>query len=204
MLIRSKFFWKKQYQDVKNYVQSCHTCQISNRDYSFAKAPLCPLKTPSRAFELLEVDLVGPLPKTQEGYEHIIVFCDHFSKYPIAYPLKATDTKTIVQLFYDNVISVFVPPTFLLSDNGSNLVSKLMKELCKSFNIQKMNSTSYHPQTQGLVERLNGIIGSGLRKHSNTTQDNWPMIISHVLYGYRSAPCKPHGKSPLKFCMDFQ
>ncbi|MES9881971.1 MAG: reverse transcriptase domain-containing protein, partial [Sedimenticola sp.] len=203
LLIRSKFFWKKQYQDVKNYVQSCHTCQISNRDYSFAKAPLCPLKTPSRAFELLEVDLVGPLPKTQEGYEHIIVFCDHFSKYPIAYPLKATDTKTIVQLFYDNVISVFGPPTFLLSDNGSNLVSKLMKELCKSFNIQKINSTSYHPQTQGLVERLNGIIGSGLRKHSNTTQDNWPMIISHVLYGYRSAPCKPHGKSPFEVLYGF-
>lgn len=51
LLIRSKLVWKQQYQDVKQYVQSCHTCQISNRDYAFAKAPLCPLKTPSRPWE---------------------------------------------------------------------------------------------------------------------------------------------------------
>ncbi len=106
-------------------------------------------------------------------------------------------------MFYDNIITVFGPPSYLLSDNGQNLVSKLMHAICKSFNIQKISSTAYHPQTQGLVERFNGILGLGLRKHSNICQNNWPCLISYIVYGYRSAPCKPHGKSPFKILYGF-
>ena len=54
-------------------------------------------------------------------------------------------------------------PTILLSDQGSNMESHVIKSVCKLFNIEKRHTTVYHPQCDGLVEKFNGTIKTLLR-----------------------------------------
>ena len=60
----------------------------------------------------------------------------------------------IARLFIDEIISRHGAPRVLLSDRGTNFLSKVVAEVCKIFQIQKVNTSSYHPQTDGTVERF--------------------------------------------------
>ena len=49
---------------------------------------------------------------------------------------------------------MFGIPEALLSDRGANFLSHLMQDVCKLLGIKKLNTTSYHPQCNGMIERL--------------------------------------------------
>ena len=52
----------------------------------------------------------------------------------------------------------------LLSDRGANFMSSVIEELCKVLGIKKLWTMPYHPQTNGLVERLHQTIMQMIRK----------------------------------------
>ena len=62
-------------------------------------------------------------------------------------------------------------PEALLTDRGANLLSHLMTVVCKLLGIKNLNTTSYHPQCDGLVERFNHTLKAPLRKHTVTFGD---------------------------------
>jgi hypothetical protein len=68
-------------------------------------------------------------------------------------------------------------------------MSKLIKELCKLFQITKIETSSYHPQTNSAVERMNSVIIQTLRKYCSADQENWPSILPSILMAYRMTPC---------------
>ena len=84
--IRKRFLWPGVVKDVKNYVQSCPECQKG------AKRPMKVLlmKMPiiGKPFERIAMDIVGPLPKTSNGYQYILVISDYATRFPEAYPLR--------------------------------------------------------------------------------------------------------------------
>ncbi|MES9879780.1 MAG: DDE-type integrase/transposase/recombinase [Sedimenticola sp.] len=205
LAVRQKFFWKGQYKDVQDYIRSCTRCQMSKRNYGFVKAPLTPLPTPTRPFELVQLDLAGPFPEDAEGNKYIAVFICAFTKFPIAVPLKNLETKTIVKIFYEHIVTYFGKVEYLLTDNGTNLVSKLMNALCDYFKIQKLKTSPYHPMSNGLCEKMVGIITQGLRTHSSTLQRNWSAVLPHILYAYRFANCsRSHEYSPYELLFGYK
>ena len=70
-------------------------------------------------------------------------------------PTKDQTALTIAKLFVEEVVSKHGVPSQLLSDRGQAFLSKLMGEVCEVLGVRKVNTTSYHPQTDGLVERFN-------------------------------------------------
>ena len=63
---------------------------------------------------------------------------------------------------------MFGVPEALLSDRGTNLLSFLMKNICSLLGIEKLNTTAYHPQCNGLTERFNRTLKTMLRKQAAT------------------------------------
>ena len=55
-------------------------------------------------------------------------------------------------------------PAQLLSDCGAVFLSHLFTEICKLLGVEKLNTTAYHPQTDGLVERFNRTLTDMLAK----------------------------------------
>ena len=90
----------------------------------------------------------------------------------------------LVELLTKEVIPLFGVPEALLSDRGTNLLSRLMSDVCARLVITKLNKTAYHPECDSLVERFNRTLKAMLRKH--VTQ--WDKYLSGVVRVYRNTP----------------
>ena len=82
----------------------------------------------------------------------------------------------------------FGVPECLLSDRGTNLLSNLMTELCRMLGITKPNTTAYHLQRDGSVERFNHTLKTMLRKHAAKFGCQWNRFLPGILWAYRNTP----------------
>ena len=76
----------------------------------------------------------------------------------LAYVTPNQTAKSVAKCLYQGYISVFQAPARLLSDRGANFMSSMIKEMCKTLGVRKLQTMPYYPQTNGLVERLHQII----------------------------------------------
>ena len=84
----------------------------------------------------------------------------------------------------------------LLSDRGTNFLSQLVGEVCKLYSIKKLNTTAYHPQTDGLVECLNSTLCQTLSMFVSKNQKDWDVFIPAALFAFRTSPSESTGESP--------
>ena len=185
--IRLKFFWPSMYKDIKIYCQSCESCQQVKRHIHYKKALLQPLPI-GDILTRVHVDILGPLPQTDEGYKYVLLVVDSFSKWSEAFPLKTMEAREVAWKLYDEIICRFGCPESILTDRGANFVSNLMKELCNIFKISKINTSSYHPATNSTAERMNSVILQKLRIFCNKKQTNWAQLLPSIMLSYRVSP----------------
>ena len=125
-----------------------------------------------------------------------MVLSDYYSPWPEAFAVPSTDAATIAGLLVDEILCRHGAPHTLLSDRGSNFLSKLVSEMCRIMNTRKLNTSAYHPQSDGLVERFNGILAQSLPMYVSSNLKDWDQHIFQVLYACRGAPYKTTGDSP--------
>ena len=71
-----------------------------------------------------------------------------------------------------------------------------MKDVCALLGIEKLNTTAYHPQCDGLTERFNRTLKTMLRKHAAQYGAQWDRYLSGVLWAYRNTPHEATGEKP--------
>ena len=101
----------------------------------------------------------------------------------------------------DEVIARHGAPRVLLSDRGKNFLSKVVPDVCKIFQIHKVNTSSYHPQTDSLVERFNSTLCQSLSMYVSKNQKDWDDFIPLVLFAHRTSVLKPSVILLFTFCM---
>ena len=104
---------------------------------------------------------MGPL-RSCKGYQHVLVICDYATRYPEAIPLRCTDTHRVAEELIVFFSRMGIPRE-ILSDQGSNFIFQLLKEIYRLLPIHPIRTTPYHPQTDGLVERFNKTLKSMLK-----------------------------------------
>uniref|UniRef100_A0A8C5Q8W6 Gypsy retrotransposon integrase-like protein 1 n=1 Tax=Leptobrachium leishanense TaxID=445787 RepID=A0A8C5Q8W6_9ANUR len=191
-----RFFWPGVYKEVENFCKSCPECQLV-APKGQVKAPLIPIPLVELPFERIGVDLVGPLEKTAAGNHHILVIADYATRYPEAIPLRNTSASTIANEFIKLFSRVGIPKE-ILTDQGTNFTSKLMKEVCALLNIKSLKTSVYHPQTDGLVERFNGTLKKMLRKFVDGENRDWDKLLPYLLFAIREVPQSSTGFSPFE------
>lgn len=159
-----RWWWPRMYSDAMNYANSCPQCAIIEGTGRKQKPLLQPIST-ERPFQIVGVDIME-LPVTAKGNRYVIVFQDLFSKWPMVFPTPDQKTERIAQLLVEEIIPCFGVPEAVLSDRGTNLLSHLMKDICRMLGIKKLNTTANHPQCNGAVERFNRTLKSMLRKQA--------------------------------------
>ena len=87
--------------------------------------------------------------------QNVLVIQDHFSKYVVAYVVKDQTATTAAHTLRHGYFSLFGVPTYLLSDQGKAFTSQVMKDLCKLYPVQKLQTSPYQAQTNGQVKRMN-------------------------------------------------
>jgi hypothetical protein len=181
--ISEKYFWPQMGDDIKRYVQSCDTCQ--RRQRPIKTEPLHPIKV-GQPFDRIGMDIVGPLPKTRQGNQYIVVATEYLTKWPEARALPNAKAISVVSFFYEDIICRHGCPKVLLTDQGTHFVNEMLNSLCEQLGVRHQLSTTYHPQTNGLVERFNRTLCEMLAKYSNEHQDDWDKFLPSALFAYRT------------------
>ena len=194
-LIRQRFAWPGMGQQVIEHCRSCEVCQRCNK-VKARKVPLVKREVLSEPFEVLAFDLVGPFPKGKGGYTYVLTAICMSSKWPEAVPLKSITARAVAT----GMIEVFSRtgiPLQLLTDQGSQFLSSLVTHLCKDLMIDKIRTAPYHPECNGVVERMHGTLGPMLTKASKLGLD-WVGQLPFALFALRSAPNKDTLFSPFQ------
>ena len=99
----------------------------------------------------------------------------------------------IARLLCDEIVPLFGVPEALLSDRGANLLSHLMLDICRLLGIDKLNTTAYHPECDGMVERFNHTLK---RKRAAQFGNQWDRHLPALLWAYRNALHDTTGEKP--------
>ena len=126
------WWWESMYSDTLRYVENCPECTITSGMGKHHNPPLHPIPV-SRPFQIIGMDLME-LPQTQKGNKYVIVLQDYLTKWPLVYALPNQKTQTVARVLVEELVPFFGVPEALLSDRGTNLLSHLMKDLCKMLN----------------------------------------------------------------------
>ena len=189
--IRTRYFWPKLYEDIRNYVKTCDKCQRRGKYKKNHELHPIPVHSP---FYQIGIDFVGPLPQTSQGNRYIIVAVDYLTKWPEAQPVPSATSEETAKFIYETIICRHGCPQKILSDRGTHFNNKLIEQLMSKFLIKHLLSTPYHPQTNGLVERFNRTLCESLAKLSGST--DWDLMVAPALFAYRSSKHSTTGMSP--------
>ena len=133
---------------------------------------------------------------TATGCNQVLVMIDHFTKHAEA----ATCMTASAEETCDHLISVWIArhgcPITFQSDNGKAFVGDLTKELMRRSQVAQAHSTTYHPQTSGVVERQNRTLMSMMRVYCSRYMDYWDRHLPQVMGAYNSTEHSITGKSP--------
>ncbi len=200
--IRDRFHWPALEAEVKRFCQACPTCQVTS-PRTPPPSPLIPLPIIEVPFERIGMDIVGPLPKSARGHEHILVIVDYATRYPEAVPLRKATAKAIAQELFLLSSRVGIPAE-ILTDQGTPFMSRLMADLCRLLRVKQLRTTVYHPQTDGLVERFNQTLKQMLRRVVAEDRRDWDLMIPYVLFGIRKVPQASTGFTPFELLFGWQ
>ncbi len=195
--LRERFYWPRCHRDVRDWCRSCDLCAQKRGPPRKRRSPLGQYNVGS-PLERLAIDILGPLPETEEGNKYIAIVADYFTKWVEAYPLPNQEATTIAEALVRECICRFGVPLFLHSDQGRNFEATVFAETCRLMGIKKTRTTPYHPQSDGMVERFNRTLEAQLAKFVDYHQRDWDKHIPFLLMAYRSAVHDSTGCSPAK------
>lgn len=195
-LITRNYWWPGIQADVRRYIDGCEACQRTKAHHNKPAAPLHPHEIPSRNWEVISVDMVGPLPDSLGQNALLNVICTR-SKQLISIP---TDSELSAEgwarLFIQHVYRRTGLPRKIISDRGPQFVSKFIEALYRLLGIQGNPSTAYHPQTDGQTERVNQEVEQYLRLFVNHRQSDWAEWIPIAEFSYNNRVHSSTGYSP--------
>jgi transposase InsO family protein len=150
-------------------------------------------------FAVWGLDIVGPLRKALGGYTHLLVAIDKFSKWVEVRPITNLRAEQAVTFFTDIVYRLGVPNS-IITDNGSQFTGRKFLEFYDKFHIRVDWAVVAHPQTNGQVERANGMILQGLKPRifdrQNKSGRKWLQELPAVVWSLRTTPSRATGFTP--------
>ena len=196
--MRRWFYWKSMVVDVYAFFANCTHC-ARNRIGKRRKTKCLKTFPPTKPLTDLCMDLLGPLPRTAAGNEHLLVIVDRFSKMTRAIPLQRIDAETIAAAFLDNWVAAYGPSATMVSDDGPQVRSTFFQGVCSLLWVSHEYSTTYHPQTICQVERYNRTIVGQFGTYVEDHHNRWDELVSILTLAYNSRPQQSTGVAPLEF-----
>ena len=186
------------HREVLEYARSCNQCQLAQRPKKGYEEPHTQARLVTRPFEKWAIDFVGPLPETPHHNKWILTAIDFSTGWPIAKAVpEATDE--VVADFLFEIYCQYGAFRELLSDNGANLNSRMIAYYLGRVKVKHRTTTPYHPQTNGKVERFNGMLGQILTKELiEQPTILWDEYLASALFACRVRTHSVIGISPYK------
>ena len=134
---------------------------------------------------------------TDSKNRFILVCVDYATKYPEAIALRDQEASTVSNALISLFSRVGIPKE-MLTDQGSNFMSELMREVCRLLQISRLRTSPYHAMCNGLCEKFNGVLKKMLKTYARSKPKTWDEYIPYLLFAYREVPNESTGFSPFE------
>lgn len=189
------FYWPRMYKDVESYIKSCDVCQRFKQPVGRPPGYLHSIPV-SEIFEHLHLDIMGPFTTTPRGNQYIYTATDAMSKWAYTRAAGRIRSSDLIKFLEECILSIHGNPQVIITDNGSQLTSDEWKSFIDKHNIKQCTTTAYHPQSNGIDERLNGTITRILRAYVDELQSDWDHQLKWATHLYNNTVHESTGYSP--------
>ena len=150
---------------------------MNNRPTKAPLQPIYPQKN-TTPFKIVALDFITKLPSS-DGYDSILTITDQgCTKMTHFIPCNKTITaEETAHSFLEVIVRRYGLPDKIISNRDPRFTSRFIRELCRTLGIQQNISSTYHPRTDGQLERNNQWVETYLRFFTNHQQNNW---VSHL------------------------
>jgi hypothetical protein len=180
--LEARLYWFGMARDVAKYVKCCLECQQS-KNRSIPVAPATSFK-PESPWELVSIDLMGPYPKGHFQNQYLLVIVDMFSKYVEMFPLRQATSEKVIEKLWE-VFCRWGVPKVLVSDNGSQFISKVYENFCECLGVKAFHIAVYHAQAN-TTERYNETIKEMIVTAITKCKD-WDRYIPELSFALRTS-----------------
>ena len=182
-ILTARCFWEGMSEDIVDYISKCDRCQ-KRRINKLQKGSedLHPIPVPRKVWSQVGIDIMT-MKKVGE-YKYLITGMDYFSKNLDMCPLKSKSAREVAQFIYKDIICRWGSPDVIITDQGRDLCNAINNELMARAHCKHRITSSYHPQSNGLVERQNRTTTNFLLKNMDC-QDDWVDMILTMMGSHR-------------------
>jgi hypothetical protein len=133
------------------------------------------------------MDFITKFPRTRKKHDAIVVVVDKLTKAAHFIPINVTHKETnFVDIYMREVARLDGIPKTIVSNVDPKFTSKLWKVLFKGFRTNMNFSTTYHPETDGKIERVNQVIEDIIRMYVMDKPSKWENYIHLVEFSYNN------------------
>ncbi|KAH9244119.1 hypothetical protein BASA81_018501 [Batrachochytrium salamandrivorans] len=160
-----------------------------------APLPIRPVPPVALPFERWGIDFYGPMVETKSGSKYLITCIDYATRWVLAKPVREM-TEAAVAAFLYELMMTYGAPFEIISDRGKSFLAEGISEFERENSIRHLATTPYHPQTNGMVERMHAMLGHGLTTLVADKRDRWDEYLPQVLLAIRTRTHAVTGYSP--------
>jgi len=202
--LRQRAWWPGMRNDCEDHARSCPICQARGtaQDRQLSRQPILNNPVAQVPFEVVSIDVLS-MAKSKSGMAYILVAVDHFTKWVEAEAFASPPTAVQVnQFMMRHFYFRHGSPAVIMADNGSNLTAnELNADLFRQMGSRIRNTTAYHPQANGLVERMNRPICDFLSQFCNQyEQSDWDSFLDATIHAINTSVSASTGFTPYFLC----
>ncbi len=181
-------------KQIYNHIDNCNVC-AETKGHTRAPAPMLNYQIPEKTWERIHLDTLE-LPLSENGFKYLLVIINYFSRFCIMHPIQSKKAETIATTIFEKVICLYTAPKTIITDNGPEFNNAVLAEICRIFNIKKINVHAYKPESNGVVERLNKKIITCLHTQINPHSITWDTWIPYVTCALNTQIHSATGETP--------
>ncbi|KAI7947435.1 hypothetical protein MJO28_009343 [Puccinia striiformis f. sp. tritici] len=200
-------WWKDWKKDTAEYCRSCERCQKANKATGKRFGLMMKIQEPSKPWDIINMDWVTSLsPGAAASFNACLVIVDRYSKTPIFVPcFKEDSAMDTAILFWNRVMPRTGIPRIIISDRDPKFTSEFWVSLHSMLGTKLSFSTAYHPQTDGLAERMIQTLEDMVRRYcayglefkdNDGYTHDWVSLLPILELAYSTSIHSTTGKPP--------
>ncbi|KAL1448673.1 hypothetical protein WDU94_001882 [Cyamophila willieti] len=196
--LKSKYYWTNLEESVREFIKHCQHCQYRKSPNDKEKPGLLqPVTVEPEIFNKWGVDITGPLQMSNSGNKYVIAACEYLSGYLMTKAVKKVTSEDVCE-FLMELVNRFGVPRRIVTDNGSNLVSKSVNLFLDQVGCRRVAISGYHPQSNGVIESCFKSLKNMMTLYVSPNHKDWDTFLPGLTFTLNSCVRMSRGKSPFE------
>ena len=134
------------------------------------------------------MDFIVGLPNTSQHHDSIWVIVDHLTKtYHFILVHTTYRANKYAEIYLECIVCLHGVPKTIISDRGTQFIAHFLEQLQEALGTKLIQSSAYHPQTDGQTERVNQILEDMLTACVIHYDKNWDKCLPMAEFLYNKS-----------------